>query len=991
MAVTRGHGFRLSGRSVRIGFLLWLAWPTLARAQTPEWIWGEPTARSAAPAGEVRLFRKSFTIGFQAQRAELTAAGDDEITVYLNGVEAGRSADWHKPLRVEVTGGMREGTNVMAVRGRNGGAGPAGVLVQLEVRSPNNSGVFIVSDAGWLSSAVEAPGWEAANFDARDWRPAASLGKLGVPPWGNALGTPRATPAESLTVPPGFTAELLKSADTGEGSWICMTVDDRGRFIVSPEKDEVPLLRITLGADGQVASTERLEAPVRAAMGLLYAHDSLYVNGHGPEGPGLYRLIDANGNDRFEAGEVHLLKNFEGDNEHGYHALVSGPDGMLYVLNGNHTRVPPGVAADSPHRHYAEDLLLPRLWDPNGHAKGVLAPGGYVLRTDPAGRDWKLFCGGFRNAYDFDFNPDGELFTFDSDMEWDLGAPWYRPTRINHCVSGGEYGWRSGSGKWPVYYPDSLPGNLDIGLSSPTGVKFGTRSRFPPRYRDALFACDWNYGKIFAVHLQPQGASYCGEFETFVSGRPLNVTSLAFGPDGAMYFIIGGWRTQSGLYRIRYTGPAQARPAPTSAETARAGAGAAQRALRRRLESFHGRQDPVAVDLAWPCLDSPDRWIRYAARLAVESQDVSRWRQRALDETRVRASIQALLALARRGGPEDQGPLLESLDRLAGGAALGEADALDALRVLQVCLIRMGRPNRETAEAIAARLSAFYPAKTASLNRELCQLLVWLEDRGAIGKTLALMAEAPAQEDPMYYAYALRNAREGWTVEQRRVYFSWFNHALADYRGGNSFAPYLVNIRKDALDTLSEAERAAVASVVEPREVSAVPVPPPRPFVREWTLAGLEPELGRAGAGRSFERGREVFTAAQCASCHRLGGEGGSIGPDLSGVAGRFNRHDLLENILLPSKVISDRYQTYTFVTADGEELSGAITEETDQKVVLRVNPLTQQTESVLKKDIRSRSVSKVSQMPEGLLNVLTADEILDLLAYLEADGKAGK
>jgi len=149
-----------------------------------------------------------------------------------------------------------------------------------------------------------------------------------------------ATPAESLAVLPGFKVELLHSADTNEGSWICMTKDNKGRLIVSPQKDSQPLLRITLDRAGQVAKIEPIPAPVKQAMGLCYAHDSLYVNGHGPEGTGLYRLIDKNHNDQFDADEVHFLKKFKGEGEHGYHAVVAGPDGMIYVMNGNHTKVP---------------------------------------------------------------------------------------------------------------------------------------------------------------------------------------------------------------------------------------------------------------------------------------------------------------------------------------------------------------------------------------------------------------------------------------------------------------------------------------------------------------------------------------------------------------------------------------------------------------------------------------------------------------------------
>ena len=63
------------------------------------------------------------------------------------------------------------------------------------------------------------------------------------------------------------------------------------------------------------------------------------------------------------------------------------------------------------------------------------------------GKEFEIFASGFRNIYGGSLNKDGELFTYDADMEWDLGTPWYRPTRINHVVSGSEFGWRAGTGK----------------------------------------------------------------------------------------------------------------------------------------------------------------------------------------------------------------------------------------------------------------------------------------------------------------------------------------------------------------------------------------------------------------------------------------------------------------------------------------------------------------------------------------------------------------
>ena len=150
---------------------------------------------------------------------------------------------------------------------------------------------------------------------------------------------------------------------------------------------------------------------------------------------------------------------------------------------------------DSPHRHYADDQLLPRAEDGQGFGAGLKPPGGMVLRMDLDGRHCELFAAGTRNTYAVAFSPDGELFGFDSDMEWDWGTAWYRPIRINHWVSGGDYGFREGTGKFPEYYEDTLPSIMNVGIGSPTGVMFGTRRRFPAEIPHGPFSMeDWSYG-----------------------------------------------------------------------------------------------------------------------------------------------------------------------------------------------------------------------------------------------------------------------------------------------------------------------------------------------------------------------------------------------------------------------------------------------------------------------------------------------------------------
>src|SRR5262245_23370463 len=222
-------------------------------------------------------------------------------------------------------------------------------------------------------------------------------------------------------------------------------------------------------------------------------------------------------------------------------------------------------------------------------------------------------------------------------MEWDFNTPWYRPTRVCFAASGVDFGWRNGAGKWPPYYADSLPAAVNVGPGSPTGVTFGYGAKFPAKYQDALFINDWSYGKLYAVHLEPDGAGYKGTYEEFVTGTPLPLTDMVVRPqDGALYFAIGGRSTQSGLYRVTYVGK------ESTGESHPADAGATARATRRKLEAFHGKKDATAVDTAWPYLGNEDRYLRYAARVAIEHQDSAGWKQKALTEKDPQAAIQAL-------------------------------------------------------------------------------------------------------------------------------------------------------------------------------------------------------------------------------------------------------------------------------------------------------------------------------------------------------------
>ena len=154
-------------------------------------------------------------------------------------------------------------------------------------------------------------------------------------------------------------------------------------------------------------------------------------------------------------------------------------------------------------------------------------------------------------------------------------------------------------------------------------------------------------------------------------------------------------------------------------------------------------------------------------------------------------------------------------------------------------------------------------------------------------------------------------------------------------------------------------------------------------------MTDLLPALDAVGHARNFERGKQVFEDAQCLACHRFGNEGGSTGPDLTAVSSRFQRRDILESIIEPSKVISEQFAATTIRKTDGDVLEARILAETDDKLIVLPNALKPEEKLEIKKsEVKSRALSKISPMPEGLVNTFSKEEILDLMAYMESAGK---
>jgi putative heme-binding domain-containing protein len=800
-----------------------------------------------------------------------------------------------------------------------------------------------------------------------------------------------ATPAAAISLPAGFEAELLYEVPAADqGSWVCLCVDQQGRLIASDQYGKLFRVDVRGAADGQPPSVEPLAVDIGQAQGLLHTQDGLYVMVNGsaaPNGAGLYRLQDTNGDDQFDTIE-HLVP-LVGGGEHGPHAIIEGPDGRLYFCAGNATNLPEEIAHSRVPRNWSEDHLLGRMPDGNGFMADRLAPGGFIASILPDGSDLQLWSTGFRNQYDIAFNIHGDLFTFDADMEWDVGTPWYRPTRVNHAISGSEFGWRNGTGKWPAYFADSFGAVINIGPGSPTGICFGYSAQFPAKYQRALFIADWSYGVIYAVHLQPVGSSYTATAEPFISASPLPITDMVIHPeDGCMYFAVGGRRVQSALYRVRYTGGESTAADPDDRAPTQA------RSIRQQLEQLHVPSDtaaPQAIELACQHVGSADRGIRTAARIALEHRPVAMWRDRIQQAASPQATITLAIALARcSDSADDQAAIQQALVALDPDR-LSRVEMLELLRAYQLSFTRFGDDKPQLGQQILDQLSPRFPdaEEDTEINRELATILIYLQAPDILTRALSRMQTASSADEQIHYAFSLREFPGPWSLEQRKAYLQWF-FDVASARGGNSFGGFMRNIRTVVLNQLDPPTRQQLGLLVEnlpePRDPLADLTP--RELVQEWTTEQLVQAVQTHSGPLDFERGRQMFTVAQCFKCHRFSGQGGISGPDLTGAGGRFSLSDLVKAIVEPDAEISDQYQAMQYVTDDGRVVVGRVANLNQANLMIMTNMLDPQNFTVLNRDdIVAARPSPVSMMPGGLLNTLTAEEIADLLAYIRSGG----
>jgi putative heme-binding domain-containing protein len=523
-----------------------------ASGQEARWIWTPEHAKEGVPTGEACHFRKALNLR-NPESGQIAITADDQYELYVNGRRVGVGEATRKLDEYDISRQLIRGANIIAVKVINRSGSTAALAARVTIKD-QGQWVSYSSDSTWKASLHPLPLWNTAIYNDQGWQLAQSFGELGATaPWDRRENVPatEVSRSERFTIDSQFEVQQVLAGDQ-TGSLIAMTFNEFGHILAA--KEGGGLLLIYDGNGDKIPERVRTYCDkVQNIQGILALNGDVFVTGEGPDGPGLYRLSDKDRDGVLE--NVKTLVRFKCSvGEHGPHGLVLGPDGLIYMIVGNHATLDGEFDSGSPHRDYYDSDLVPKYEDPGGHAAGIKAPGGIVIRTDTEGSGVQMVAGGLRNPYDLTFSREGDLFIHDADMESDEGTAWYRPTRLCHVIPGGEYGWRSGWSKWPEYYIDSLPATLDTGRGSPAGIVTYNHFMFPVRYHGALFTADWSQGRILAVKIKKNGATYTASSEVFLEGNPLNVTDLEVGPDGWLYFVTGGRGTAGGIYRVTWKG-----------------------------------------------------------------------------------------------------------------------------------------------------------------------------------------------------------------------------------------------------------------------------------------------------------------------------------------------------------------------------------------------------------------------------------------------------
>ena len=261
-------------------------------------------------------------------------------------------------------------------------------------------------------------------------------------------------------------------------------------------------------------------------------------------------------------------------------------------------------------------------------------------------------------------------------------------------------------------------------------------------------------------------------------------------------------------------------------------------------------------------------------------------------------------------------------------------------------------------------------------------------ERSEYGQDILKMMEKTPNTQNIFYAYALRQVKSGWSIEHRKFFFGWLNESL-EKNGGKSFAGYINAIRTDAIDHLPHEVAAEISDLLgEIKSIDLSKLPKPKGPPVAWTVDSAMKLFENDLKGRDFNNGKKMFSAGTCVACHRFEGSGGVSGPDLGSIGRRFSVRDMLESIIEPSKTISEQYQASTVKLKDGKSISGRVISKNEKEMAIAESPYNfRKLTKVPMEDVDKIEISQTSLMPPATIFTMNQDELMDLIAYLKSGG----
>jgi putative membrane-bound dehydrogenase-like protein len=628
--------------------------------------------------------------------------------------------------------------------------------------------------------------------------------------------------------------------------------------------------------------------------------------------------------------------------------------------------------------------------------------GGNIYRLDAEGRGLTRIATGFWNPFGMCFDQAGRLFEVGNDPG---GCP---PCRLVHVVPAGDYGfqYRYGrTGRHPLQaWNGELPGTLPMVAGTgeaPCDVK---------PIRGSLWVTSWGHNRIERFLLQPAGASWKATSQILVLGdgrfRPVD---FAVAPDGSVYF--SDWvdvsyevHRQGRIWRLRFDSPEllrESQPALTPTEL--------QADTLRSMPSLDAlgdadpflRQAAIGGFAAMPTL--PDvSWSDLSPLQRVSWLQALRWRKEAVPDEVVAAALgdprpDVRLSAVRIVADEKRAQHRRRLEQMLPQAV--ESPPLLAGVLAAISHLEEGTTDNKTEARIAARVSALLwsavedsslpaAARASALQRlsrddaarrqaEIAKLA--LNDQGELGAAaLWRLIDSPRDDHLRIFGDVATN--EALPAGRRAV------AVMGLSAGREQFADLLGKLKGSSEASIrTEATRALVPDLKQRRDERR----PASANVDDW-LAVLTDE-GDAEAGE-----RLFFNPAgpSCSRCHSHSGRGASVGPELTTIGRQLDRGRLLTALLDPSRDIAPQYRTEVFVTSDGLVVTGMIAayrnlsndEEPDRerREELTVVGADGNAVAIRTGDIVQRRESATSIMPAGLHELLTLQELRDLLAFLE-------